>query len=339
MGYKTKFISLVVSFLCVAIILGGCGSLSKESASSTQYPTKPINVIVPFAAGGNIDLLARSLEKSSLKYLGQQMVVVNVPGGGSTIGMNEIAGANPDGYTIGVIASGAILQSLYGETRYQYATALDPMARVISSPMVVAVLADKPWVNLNDLVNYAKEHPGGIKFGHSGLGAGDHIVGEALGKEAGIKIVQVPSKGTSESLAALLGGHVQVIIGNPGSFYEYVKNGKVRILGVATEKRLNIPGLENVPTFKEQGINVAFNFCNGIVAPKGIPAAEKAKLTAGLKEIINDPEFKKSMLDMGMDVQYLGPEEFSDQWVKETSKLTRIVKETGIVDVIKAQKK
>lgn len=313
--------------------------MSKESTTSGQYPSKPINIIVPFAAGGNMDLLARSLEKSSQKYLGQPLVIVNIAGGGGTIGINEMAGAQPDGYTIGVVGSSAILQPLFGETRYHYPTALEPLAQVVSIPMVVAVRVDKPWKNLNDLVSYAKEHPGEVKFGHSGLGTGSNIVSETFGKETGIKIYQVPFKGESESVAALLGGHIQFISGNPAGLREHVKSGKIKILGVAEEKRLTIPGFENVPTFKEQGINVAFNFWNGIAAPKGIPAAEKAKLSAGFKEMINDPEFKKVMLDMGMEVRYLGPEEFSDRWAEDNVKLTKIVKETGIADIIRAQKK
>ncbi len=118
--------------------------MSKESTTSGQYPSKPINIIVPFAAGGGMDLMARALEKSSPKYLGQQLVVVNVPGGGGTIGMNQIAGALPDGYTIGTVGTSTVLQSLYGETRYHYPTALDPLAKVVSLPIAVAVLTNSP---------------------------------------------------------------------------------------------------------------------------------------------------------------------------------------------------
>lgn len=292
---KKKLVSLLVSFLCMAIILGGC-SMSMESMTSAKYPTKPINVIVPFAAGGNADFLARGLEKSSKKYLGQPLAIVNMAGGAGTIGMNEMVGAKPDGYTIGVIGTNVILQPLYGETRYHYPTALDPLVQVVAMPTLLAVRADKTWGNLGDLVNYAKQNPGEIKFGHAGLGTTGHIVGEMFAKEAGVKITQVPFKGDSESLAALLGGHVQLVFGTPATLKEHVKSGAVKILGVATEKSLVIPDFENVPTLKDQGINVAFNFWTGVVAPKGIPADEKTKLVTGLKEMINDPEFKRSML-------------------------------------------
>jgi len=331
---------LLAIFLSMAIIMGGCSMDAKESMVSEKYPTKPITVIVPFAAGGSTDMLARALERSALKHLGQSLIVVNMPGGAMTIGMNELAGAKPDGYTIGVVGSSAILQPLYGETRYHYPTALEPLVNVVSSSVMIISLADQPWGNLNELISYAKEHPGEIKVGHSGLGTTVHITEEMFAKEAGIAIKQVPFKGESEAIAALLGGHVQLIgVFSPPAIKEHVKNGTIRILGVAEENRLTIPGFENVPTFKEQGINVAFSFWNGIAAPKGMPPAEKSRLTAGLKKMINDPEFKKNMAELGMEVQYLGPDEFSARWIEDNAKLTKTVKETGILELIAAQKK
>jgi len=332
---------LGVLFLSMAIIMGGCSMRAKESTVPGSYPTKPITVIVPSAAGGSVDMIARALEKSAQKHLGQPLVVVNMPGGGATIGMNELASAKPDGYTIGIVATSVILQPLIGQTRYHYPTALEPLVNVVSSPVVVATLAEKPWKNLSELVSYAKQHPGEIKFGHSGLGTSVHVTEETFAREAGITIKQVPFRGgESESLAALLGGHVQLIgVYNPAAIKEHVKSGTIRILGVAEENRLTIPGFEDVPTFKEQGINVAFSFWSGIAAPKGIPLAEKARLAAGLREMINDPDFKENMEKLGMSVQYMGPEEFSARWIEDNAKLTKTVKETGIVELIASQKK
>ncbi|CVK20210.1 hypothetical protein SPSPH_041600 [Sporomusa sphaeroides DSM 2875] len=339
MENKRIVLSLLTVFLCMTLMLGGCNMGAKESTAPEKYPVKPINIIVPFAAGGSADIIARTLEKSAQQHLGQPLVVLNMPGGAATIGMNEMAGAQADGYTIGVIGINAILQPLYGETRYHYPTALEPLVKVVSSPIVLAVRSDKPWQNLNDLVSYAKANPGKIKFGHAGLGTTTHLTGELFGKEANINIVQVPFKGDSEALASLLGDHVHLILSTPPALKEHVKSGSIKILGAAEEKRLTLSGFENVPTFKEQGINVAFDFWIGVVAPKGIPAAEKAKLAAGLKEMINAPEFSKSMQELGMVAEYLGPAEFKDRWIADNEKLTKVTKETGIADVIKAQKK
>ncbi|CQR72118.1 Bug family tripartite tricarboxylate transporter substrate binding protein [Sporomusa ovata] len=312
---------------------------AKESMVAEKYPEKPITVIVPFVAGSSSDILARALEKSAHKHLGQPLVVVNVPGGGATLGMNELAGAKPDGYTIGIVATSVILQPLYGQTRYHYPSALEPLVNVVSSHVMLATLADKPWKNLNELVSYAKQHPGEIKVGHSGLGTSVHVTEEMFAKEAGITIKQVPFRGESEVLAALLGGHVQLMGAySPTVLKEHVKSGTIRILGVAEENRLTLPGFENVPTFKEQGINVAFNFWSGIAAPKEMPLAEKARLISGLREMVNDPEFKENMEKLGMSVQYMGPEDFGDRWIEDNKKLSKIVKETGIAELIAAQK-
>jgi Uncharacterized protein conserved in bacteria len=263
-----------------------------------------------------------------------------MPGGAATIGMNELAAAKPDGYTIGVVSMTAILQPLYGQTRYHYPTALEPLVNVVSSPVVLASLTESPWKNMSELVSYAKQHPGEIKYGHSGLGTAVHITGEMIARETGIHIVQVPFRGASECMAALLGKHIQLMfVYNPAVLKEYVENGTIRILGVSDETRLTIPGFENIPTFKEQGIDVAFNFWTGIAAPKGLPPGEKDKLEAGLKEMVNDPELKKSMEDLGMTVRYMGPDEFSTRWIEDNTKLTKIVKETGIAELIAAQKK
>lgn len=329
---------LVIVLFSMLIITGGCSRGTKQSVAPNQYPAKPITIIVPFAAGGSMDMVARLLEKTAPKHLGQPLAVVNVPGGAGTIGMNELAGSKTDGYTIGVVSIGAILQPLYGQTRYHYPTALDPLVKVTTTPHVVAVLSGK-WQNVSELVSYAKEHPKEIKFGHSGLGSGTHLVGEMFAREADISIVQVPFKGESESLAALLGGHVQFIVVAPSTVKEHMKNGTIKVLGVANEKRLTIPGFEALPTIKEQGVNVVLAAEHGIAAPKGIPAELKAKLTAGFKEMINDPVFKNNMEAIGMEAEYLGPEEYGAKWVEDNEKLTKIVKETGIVDLIVSQKK
>ncbi|WP_371381796.1 Bug family tripartite tricarboxylate transporter substrate binding protein [Sporomusa aerivorans] len=314
--------------------------MTRSCGTEAKYPAKPITVIVPFAAGGTTDTIARMMEKSAQQHLGQPFIVVNRSGGAAISGMNELAGANPDGYTIGVVPVSVMLQPLYGPTRYHYPTALEPLAKVASAPAIIATRADQSWHNISELVEYAKKHPGEIKFGHAGLGTSPHIAGEAFAREAGIDIVQVPFKGDSEVLVALLGGHIQLgVVATLSPLKEHAKNnGTIRLLGVVEEKRLTIPGFENIPTLKEQGINVAFNFWNGLAAPKGIPTAEKAKLAAGLKRMINDPIFKKDMADIGMSVEYLGPDEFSEEWIIDNAKLAKVVKETGITEVIAAQK-
>ena len=318
-------------------LIAGCG-VQKETTAE-KYPTKPINMIVPYAAGGTADIMARGMEKAAAKYFGQTFVITNIPGGGATIGWNELAGAKPDGYTIGIVSSGVFLQPLYDQTRYHYPTALEPLVQVANVPIIIVARSDQLWTDLNDLVRYGKQNPGEIKYGHPGLGAVIHVGAETFAKEAGIDIVQVPFRGDAESLAALLGGHIKLMFTTPYAVKEHVKSGKVKVLAVTADQRLTDPVFANVPTCKEQGVNVSIGFIQAVGAPKGLPADVKARLAEGLKGIVNDPEFRKSMDGLGMPVDYQGFKEFSEKWTTEGARLTQMVKETGIAERIASQKK
>ncbi|MBP2636788.1 MAG: tripartite tricarboxylate transporter family receptor [Firmicutes bacterium] len=337
MVYK-KLASLLILCFLATMAMTGCGLKDKEMTVATKYPTKPITIIVPYTAGGSTDIMVRAMEKTAMKYMDQPLVVANIPGGGGKLGWNELAGANPDGYTLGAVGSGTILQTLHSQTKYHYATALDPIVQVADFPIVVAVKADQPWKNIGELIEFAKAHPGEIKFAHSGIGLAVHITGEMFAKEAGINIVQVPFRGDSEGVAALLGGHVQLLFGTAG-IKEEVKGGMIRVLAVASEKRSTIPELKNVPTLKEQGVNVTFSIWQGIAAPKMLPPDVKIKLAEIFERIVNDPEFKNLVEGMGMSVDYMGPQEFSEKWITESTRLDQVLKETGIADQIAAQKK
>lgn len=332
---RVGVLSLIILFV-LGIFTAGCITQTKTVVA--QYPTKPINLIVPFAAGGSVDMMARTIEKVALKHLGQPLIVTNIPGGAATIGWNELAGSKPDGYTIGVIGLSSLLQPLYGETRYHYPTALEPFVQVMSIPAIAVVRTDQPWSNMQDLLNYARLHPGEIKYGHPGLGTGNHVAGEMVTMNSGVSLTQVPFKGEAEALTALLGGHIQLMFTTPPSIKEHVKSGKVKVIGVAREQRLTDIVFKEAPTFKEQGLDVILSFWYGFGAPKGLSENEKAKLIAGLQAMVNDPEFKQNMEKSGMPIEYLGPQDFTEKWAAESTRLTKIVKETGIAERIAGQK-
>jgi tripartite-type tricarboxylate transporter receptor subunit TctC len=231
------------------------------------------------------------------------------------------------------------LQPLYGPTKYNYLTALYPLAQVGTTPVVLAVRADQPWQTLEDLVSYAKQHPGAVKYANVGLGTITHVTAEMFAKETGIAIEQVPFAGGPEVLAATLGGHTHLSFTLSAAIKEYVKSGKIRVLAVAGEKRLTDPEFAQVPTFREQGLDITFSTWHGVAAPKGLPENVRNKLAEGLKGMINEPAFKKNMEDMGVAVEYLGPQETLDQWIADNTKLAKIVKETGIAERIASQKK
>lgn len=336
---KNIFTFTVVCIFVISTILGGCTSMqSKESTTSKNYPDKPITFIVPFGAGGALDVVARMLEKSSVKHLGHPLVILNKPGSAGALGWNELVTAAPDGYTIGISSSELFLHPLYGNSKYNYPTALEPLAQISSTPFIMVVQANQPWETAADLVKYAKEHPGELKFGHSGMGSIPHVVGEAFSKSASITLDQVPFRSAAEAITALLGGHIQVVLINPGTAKEYIKSGMLKTLAVTDANRLVDPVFANVPTFKEQGFELYYGSRLGLVAPKDMPADVKAKLVESLKSMLTDPNFKKELESMGLQYEYLDDKQTQKQWIYENKELTKAVQESGIIELIKSQK-
>jgi tripartite-type tricarboxylate transporter receptor subunit TctC len=331
---------LLMTCLLALLLLEGCTNMQDKTISTTtKFPDKPITLIVPFGAGGGMDLVARLLEKSAAAQLGQPLIILNKPGASGALGWNELAAANPDGYTIGMVSTEVILHPLYGITKYNYPTALDPLAQISESPQVMAVQADQPWQNVNDLIIYARQHPGQLKFGHAGIGGIAHIAGESFAKNANIELQQVPFQSGAEETANLLGGHVQIIFINPAAIKEHVKSGALKVLAVPGEHRLIDPVFTNVPTFKEQNVNIIGSGWYDIAAPKELPIEVKNKLANGLKAMINDPEFQKNLANLGLEVNYLGPKESQEKWLDDSEQLTKTIQQTGILDKIKDQKK
>lgn len=338
---KKILISLTACLFILSIMLGGCSTMQNKSVATTanKYPNKPITFIVPFGVGGGTDLVARLLEKSAPTYLGQSLVILNKPGASGTLGWNELSGAKPDGYTIGIAGTELLLQPLYGPSKYHYPTALEPLAQIVSLSMVMAVKKEQAWKNVDDLVAYARAHPGEIKFGHTGVGGLGHVAGEAFAKIANIHLEQVPFQSGAEATASLLGGHIQVVFLNPASIKEHIKSDMLKVLAVSGEQRLTDPVYTTVPTFKEQGFNVVYDNWYAIAAPKGLPPEVKGKLVDGLRAMINNPEFKKDIEQLGLQISYLGPTELQEKWLDDSEQLTKAVQETGILDKIKDQKK
>ncbi len=198
--------------------------------------------------------------------------------------------------------------------------------------------SDQPWQKIDDVIKYAKQHPGEIKFAHSGIGTLLHVAGELFAKEAEINITQVPFRGGPESLAALLGGHVQLMFTSLPTIKGQVENGDVRVLAVTAEQRIANNEYKDIPTFKEQGLNIVLFRRNGIAVPKDMPENMKNILSIGLEKIFNDPEFIDGIKNYGFIVKYRGPKESAAQWLSENALDTKIIQETGIAEQIAAQK-
>lgn len=336
---KNIHIWLLSGLLAMSIFIGGCTSMQTAKVPETpKYPARPITMIVPFSAGSAMDITARMLEKDAVNKLGQPLVIVNKPGGTGTIGWNELVSSSADGYTVGMSGIDVILQPLYGATKYNYQTALEPVAQISPCPLVMVIKGDQPWENVAELIDYAKSHPKELKFGHWGTGSISHVVGQHFAQTTEISLEQVPFRGGAEAVTALLGGHVQIAFLSPLSVKEHMKSGTVKVLAVTTEQRLTDPIFAQVPTFKELGLDLVISDWFGVVAPKEMPVEIRNKLAKGFEAIITDPGFKKNMENAGLQVEYLNPQESGVKWLRDNKKLEQLVNETGILELIKAQK-
>ncbi|MBJ3774876.1 tripartite tricarboxylate transporter substrate binding protein [Acuticoccus mangrovi] len=267
-------------------------SAMTATAALADYPERPITMIVAYSAGGGTDVAARTLIPFIEKYLGDgaTITVLNRPGAGGEIGFTALSQAKPDGYTIGFINTPNLLSiPIQRQTRYSLET-LEPVANIIYDPGAFSVRPDANITNLEELVAYAKEHPGEVTYGTTGIGSDDHLAALAFERAAGVQFEHIPFSGNADVRAAVLGGHVFMASMNVSETVQDAENGDLVILGQMAEKRWD--GAPDVPTFQEQGYDVIMGSDRGIGAPAGIPDEALSALTAAIEKAVADPEFR-----------------------------------------------
>lgn len=253
-------------------------------AAGQKYPTKPIQVIIPFAPGDTDNLLRPFIEKMP-EFLGQPLTFVYKPGAAGTLGAGVVASAKPDGYTLGGLSQSALtivphVQKDVSFTLQSFA----PIACLVESPILLVAKADGPWKNLKDLVAEAKSKPGQINFTTAGTYNIGHIAFEAFAKKAGIKLNFIPSQGSGPSITAVLGGHVQLASAAIVPALPHIQAGTLRALGIYSEKR--VAALPDAPTFEELGYPVVIPVYYGFIAPKGTPKEVIEKLHLAAQKVI-----------------------------------------------------
>jgi tripartite-type tricarboxylate transporter receptor subunit TctC len=308
-------------------ILPAALALALAGPARAEYPDRAIKLIVPWAAGGDTDVIFRPLANLLQKQLGQPVVIANVGGASGTVGEREAASAAPDGYT--VFGSHDFIHSVYfgGMTDIKYDKAFDPVCMVSSTPSVVTVGAKTPWKTFKELVADAKKRPGQITVGAS-LGSTSQYSMALAAKAAGIKFKYVPYDGTAKRMTALLSGNIDVGDSNLTQKSK-VEAGLLRFLANMSEKRTQ--GLENVPTLKELGYNVSYAVSRGLMVPKGTPAAVIAKLNDACAKATKDPGYAEAMAKQGTDVRYLDPKGYAE-YLKQADKDTKeVAKDLGLL--------
>jgi len=312
---RTKLVSILVAVLVLA---------SVSSIAAADFPTKEIQIIVPWPAGGATDLIFRALAVPTEKYLGKAVIVVNRPGGAGAVGYTDAAQAPPDGHTLVSAITPLTILPHQVKTIFSYKS-FDPIINVSIDPSMFLVRPDAPWKDLKDFLAYAKQNPNMVTVGNSGAGGGVHLVALAFEKAAGVKFNHIPFSGGGPSVTALLGGHINAVSVSPPEGISQVQAGKLKILALFADKRLAM--FPAVPTVKEQGINFAMGMWRGLAAPKGIPPDALKKLHDAFKQGMEDAAFKKSAADMAVSIQYMGPEEFGKLMASEDILYADLVKD------------
>ena len=307
------------------------------AALAQSYPERPIKMIVPFAPGGSTDLIGRIVIEKAQEELGQPIIVENVAGAGTLLGLNQLAGSNPNGYTIGMTTSTAVLQPIYGNVRYNYPEALLPLAQFAVTPPMLAINASSEWQSLEDVVAAAKAEPGAVKYGITGVGNSSHLGPAQLALEAGVGMPHVVFDGGSSLMTALLGGHVPLAAGSPVDYKEQIAAGAVRGLLTFAAQRSDDPVLADIPTATELGYDIEIASWTGVSAPAGIPEEVAARLEAAFGAAMADEGVQQAIRDLGSDPEYLNSADFAQRWQDAGQSWTAIVTNTGILDLVKSQ--
>ena len=309
----TIFSQTLLRFSSAAVIGAGLAT----SAWAQDYPTKNIDVVVAFSPGGGTDVAARTIEPFIEKYLGGDLVIVNQPGAGGEIGFSMLAAADPDGYTMGFINLPAMFAYSYERDTAYSPDSFEAVANLVYDPGIIAVPAKSEIQNLEEMIAYGKDKPGEFVIGTSGsVGSSEHIAILQLQAATGAKYNHVPFGGTAPLRTALLGGHIQAAAFNLSEAVDYMTEGNLRILGVMSEERSQ--DAPDVPTFREQGVDVISGSSRGLAVPKGTSPEVVAKLSDAVEQAMADPDYIAKAKAAGVPLKYLDADAY-EAFLKETS--------------------
>ncbi len=298
--------------------------------AQSDYPNKPVRLVVSFAAGGISDVLARALAIPLARQLGQQVVVENKPGAGTTIAGDYIARQAPDGYTIWLqdITTHAINAALYSKLPYDSLKDFTYVAMVASTPLMLVVHPSTEAKSVRELIALLKANPGKYSYGSSGNGTIVHLASEMLKSAAGVQALHVPYKGSNPATAAILGGEVNFVFSTMPPAISNAKAGKLRALAVTTPKR--VAAAPEIPTMIESGLpDFEIVLYSGIMGPKGMDAALVRRINAEFAKVVEAPEIKNVYDKIGADPIAMSPQAFEKATAAEMAKLAPIVKASG----------
>ena len=318
----------ILACLCAAMTL--TVAAAPAAAAAEEYPSRPIRIIVPFAAGGAVDSIARVLGQQLSLSTGRPVLVENKPGASANLGADYVAKAAPDGYTVLLAANGlATNVTLFPNMPVNTLRDFAPVAQVGFAPLVLVVSKDSPAKNLKDLISLAKQQPGKLSYASAGNGSSQHLAGEMFKIAAQIDVLHVPYKGGAPALTDLLGGRISYMMQNPLEVLPHIKAQQLHALTVAGNKRL--AQLPDVPTASEAGLpGFEASVWWGMVVPVKTPQEIVVKLNAEVQKALASPKVREKLGEMGVIISPSTPEQFGAFLKLEIDKWAKVIKTSGI---------
>jgi len=304
-------------------------SITPLLTSAQNYPNKPIKMVVPFAPGGGADIVARSISQPLSTLLGQPLVIENKPGGGGTLAADLVAKLPADGYTLLYTTPGPQMTNPYlmDKLPYNPVTDLTPVSQVVFGASVLVVNKNLPIYSMKELIAYAKANPGKLSFASSGIGSSSHLAGELFKYRAGIDIFHVPYRGTGLALQDIIAGNVSMAIDSLGAYRPSIDSGSIRVLGVATSKRLNV--LPGVPSISEELPGFEGSPVTYISVRSGTPKNIIDRLNREVNQVLKMPEVRAQLTTLGLVPQGNSSEEMAQLIKTESLKWQRVIEHSG----------
>ena len=314
----------------VRLTLAVVTCMAAATAFAQAFPARPVRIIVPFPAGGTTDILARQISAELAARWGQPVIVDNKGGASGTIGSEMLVQSAPDGHTLMLTATHHVINpGLYKKLKYDTRTDFTPIALIASVPNVLLVNPALPVMSVQELIKYAKDKPGTLSFGSTGIGGANHLAGELFKFSTGIEALHIPYKGAAPAMNDLLGGQIPVMFDSVPTVIQHVKSGKLRALGVTSMTRS--ASLPEVPTIDESGVKgFEATAWFGMYAPGGLPAEVTARLSADLQAVLKSDAVRESFAKYGVEPGTPPQAQFAAFYAAELDKWARVIERAGV---------
>jgi tripartite-type tricarboxylate transporter receptor subunit TctC len=319
-----------MALLATLALMAAAAPAQTSKGTAASYPSRPVQIVVPFTPGTGMDILARTIGQKLSERWGQPVVVDNRPGASGNIGTDMVVKAAPDGYTLLITANTLVMTvSLYRNVPYDPVRDLAPVEKMATGTMAVTLNPSVPAHTLKELVAYAKANPGKLAYGSPGVGTPQHLATELLKSTAAIDMLHVPYKGSAGAITGLLSGDVSVMFNALHAVLPQVKAGKINAIAVGGTKRSRVA--PEIPTFAESGYpDFDVDFWYGVLAPAATPREIIAKLNQDITEILNTPEIRETLSNQGLEPVTSTPEQFAELIRTDLARWAKVIKSAGI---------